>query len=109
MIGQARGSDPLLFPDRDLVRRALYLRSHNAAPANPLAAVFTPEREYPVSVTPRIIAPALRCAVLCVHLSLGFLPGDVSARCLCVASANALICTGVDTDITRLLGRWRSD
>ena len=40
---------------------------------------------------------------------MGFLPQDVSARCLRAAGANALLCGGVDTDVIRLLGRWRSD
>ena len=41
--------------------------------------------------------------------ALGFLPSDVSARCLRAAGANALLCAKVDTDVIRLLGRWRSD
>ena len=34
---------------------------------------------------------------------------SVSARYLRAAGANALLCGGVDTDVIRLLGRWRSD
>ena len=40
---------------------------------------------------------------------LGFLPEDVTARCLRASGANALLCAKVDTDVIRLLGRWRSD
>ncbi|EJK56667.1 hypothetical protein THAOC_23403 [Thalassiosira oceanica] len=41
--------------------------------------------------------------------SLGFLPEDVSARSLRAAGANALLFAKVDTDVIRLIGRWRSD
>ena len=51
----------------------------------------------------------IRNAVTFLGPSLGFLPSDVNARSLRAAGANALLCGGVDTDIIRLLGRWRSD
>lgn len=37
------------------------------------------------------------------------LPTDVSARSLRASGAMALLCKQVDTDLIRLLGRWRSD
>ena len=40
---------------------------------------------------------------------LGFLPQDISARCLQAAGATALLLARVDPDIIRLIGRWRSD
>ena len=41
--------------------------------------------------------------------NLGFLPKDVSARSLRAAGAMALLCSGIDTNIIWLIGRWRSD
>jgi hypothetical protein len=39
----------------------------------------------------------------------GFLPKDISARSLRAAGATALLCAQVDTNIIRLIGRWRLD
>ena len=41
--------------------------------------------------------------------SLEFLSSDVSACCLHVADANALLITNVDTDIICTIGRWKLD
>ena len=62
-----------------------------------------------VSVKPKDITSAIKLAVRFLGPAIGFLPSDVTARCLRAAGANALLCGGVDTDIIRLLGRWRSD
>ena len=40
---------------------------------------------------------------------LGFLPSDISARCLCESGAMALLLGQIDTDIIGLVGRLRSD
>jgi hypothetical protein len=61
-------------------------------------------------VTPTQITTALRSGVLLFDpAELGFLPADISARSLRAAGAMALLCANVDTDIIRLIGRWRSD
>ena len=51
----------------------------------------------------------LKGAVSLSGENLGFLPKDVSARSLRAAGAMALLCSGIDTDIIRLIGQWRSD
>jgi hypothetical protein len=60
-------------------------------------------------VTPTDITASLRTAVIALGPGLGFQPSDISARCLRAAGAMALLCAQVDTDVIRLLGRWRSD
>ena len=107
VIGLSHSGDPLLSPPRILARRIVHLRHHNAAHTTPLARAFTPRGPQPV--TPSLITETLRHAVIYLGHSLGFLPDDISARCLRAAGANALLCANVDTDIIRLLGRWRSD
>jgi hypothetical protein len=63
-----------------------------------------------VTVSPADITAALRTAVYALGpTTLGFKPSDITARCLRAAGAMALLCARVDTDIIRLLGRWRSD
>ena len=61
------------------------------------------------NVTPTMITKVLKGAVSLSGKNLGFLPKDVSARSLRAAVAMALLCSGIDTDIIRLIGRWRSD
>ena len=61
------------------------------------------------NVTPTKITKVLKGVVSLSRENLGFLPKDVSARSLRVSGAMALLCSGIDTDIIRLIDRWRSD
>ena len=108
VIGLGRSGNPNLCPVKALVRRVLHLRQSRAAPNSPLARVHNGNRW--VKITPSAISRTLQEAVKYLSpASLGFLPTDVSARCLRAAGANALLCAKVDTDVIRLLGRWRLD
>jgi hypothetical protein len=60
-------------------------------------------------VSPAHITIALRASATILGPSLGFLPSDINARSLRAAGAMALLCAHVDSDVIRLLGRWRSD
>jgi hypothetical protein len=61
-------------------------------------------------VTSSDITTTLRTSVAIIGAaSLGFEPGEVSARSLRASGAMALLCARVDSDTIRLLGRWRSD
>ena len=107
VIGLGHSGDRLLSPPRILARRVIHLRSNNAPQDCPLARVYTAEGRK--SITPSLITTSLRQAVTFLGPSLGFLPSDVTARCLRAAGANALLIANVDSDVIRLLGRWRSD
>ena len=107
VIGLTASGDPLVCPVRAILRRFRYLTSHEATPQTPLAALFDDTAR---GVTPKMITDTIRTAVSALGPeNLGFLPKDVSARCLRAAGANALLLSGVDPDIIRLIGRWRSD
>jgi hypothetical protein len=108
VIGLSPSGDRLLCPNRAIARRVLHLHHHHAPMDTPLHAYYLP-RGQQGSVTPTDITSNLRLAVRFLGPALGFLPEDVTARCLRAAGANALLCAGVDTDVIRLLGRWRSD
>lgn len=105
VIGQASTGDSFVCPVKSLVRRILYLRSHNAPPTTPLSRVFNT----PARVTPSVLTATLRDCVQYLGPDLGFLPSEVSARSLRAAGATALLLARVDTDVIRLIGRWRSD
>jgi hypothetical protein len=108
VVGHAPSGAIDLCPVRAIARRVLHLRMHNAPPSTPLAHVYD-EQNSIVPIKPKHITDAIRLSVTYLGPSLGFLPSDVTARCLRAAGANALLCGGVDTDVIRLLGRWRSD
>ena len=105
VIGLACSGDPYLCPVQAIIRRVLYLRQHTAAPNTPLARVFHTTN----IVTAPLLTTCIRDAVAHLGPSLGFLPSDVSARCLRAAGATALLLAKVDPDVIRLIGRWRSD
>jgi len=105
VIGQASTGDSFGCPVKSLVRRILYLRSHNVPPTTPLSRVFNT----PARVTPSVLTATLRDCVQYLGPDLGFLPSEVSARSLQAAGATALLLARVDTDVIRLIGRWRSD
>ena len=105
VIGLACSGDPTLCPVQALIRRILYLRANNAPINTPLARVFTTSS----TVTSAYLTTILRSAVAALGPDLGFLPQDISARCLRAAGATALLLARVDPDVIRLIGRWRSD
>ena len=106
VIGLGRSGDPILCPVMALSRRLQHLLEHQAPPTTPLATYYTPAA---TPVTPTMITTALRTSTTALGPTLGFLPSDISARSLRAAGAMALLCAQVDTDVIRLLGRWRSD
>jgi hypothetical protein len=103
------GVTPEYFcPVKALQRRVRHLRHHSAPPTTPIASYYQDGRWHRIS--PSMITDALRATVAtCDSAQLGFLHSDVSARSLRAAGAMALLCAEVDTDIIRLIGRWRSD
>ena len=58
---------------------------------------------------PKITAHLKTTVKLFAGNPLGFTYHDVSARSLRAAGAMALLYSGVDHDIIKLIGRWRSD
>ena len=106
-IGHGRTRDPHLGPVQALGRRILHLRQHNAPPDTPLHAVYCNGRW--TNVRSRHITDALRLAAIACFPTTGISPDDISARSLRAGGAMALLCARVDSDIIRLVGRWRSD
>jgi len=90
-----------------VIRRVLYLRQNGALPTTPLAHVYNSTD----LVTAAAITTCIRNAVTELGPTLGFLSHEVSARCLHLqaAGATSLLLAQVDTDIIRLIGRWKSD
>ena len=108
VIGLGRSGNPTLCPVLAAVRRVKHLRAYGAHPETPLAVYFNNNAWH--KVTPTDITTLLRTATITLGpANLGFNPADITARCLRAAGAMALLCAHVDSDLIRLLGRWRSD
>ena len=108
VIKLGRSGDPFCCPTLAIARRVIHLRSNNAPSNTPLARAFLASGTTK-SVTPAVITYHLRAAVRFLGSGLGFTPAEVSARSLRAGGAMALLVAKVDTDVIRLLGRWRSD
>ena len=106
-IGHGPTRDSYIGPLQALYRRVAHLRAHNAPPDTPLYSVFVNGSITPIRSLH--ITAALRLAAVALYDSTGISPSDISARGLRAGGAMSLLCARVDTDIIRLVGRWRSD
>jgi hypothetical protein len=108
VVGHAKSGHTTTCPVLALIRRCLHLRSHDTAPTTPLCTVFLPS--HPATfITPSLLTAHLRRSATILFSSLGFAPLDVSARSLRAGGAMALLCAQVDSNVIKLIGRWRSD
>ena len=113
-IGPARNGDPYICPILALIRRITHLGANIASHNTPIDRVShhpnsQSQSQSKSKFTPAIITKQLFQAIQFLGPDLGFLPLDVSDRPLRVAGATALLVARADTDIIRLLGRWRSN
>lgn len=109
VIGLARSGSPVWCPVSAVVRRVLYLRPLLAPPTTPLYSYLSPTSQAWCAVTSAHLTTHLRAAAHAMGAPFGILPADISARSLRSSGAMALLCSKLDTDQIRLLGRWRSD
>ena len=79
----------------------------------PLYAYFVPatskKKASWANVTTRQLTIVLRLAAARCQDQTGIPPKLINARSLRAGGATALLCAGVGKDITKILGRWRSD
>ena len=106
-IGHCRSHDATACPVLALARRVLHLRAHHAPADAPLYNVHTAARFTPIRSN--AITQVLRIAAVATAACLNINPSCISARSLRSEGAMALLCAGIDSDIIRLVGRWRSD
>ncbi|MFN9979934.1 MAG: hypothetical protein ACK53Y_08485, partial [bacterium] len=106
LIGLGRSGHPTWCPVKTLINRIQHLRQHNAPPTTPLYSYFDGSWR---RIDTTILTHYLRLAVTTLGHQYGISAPDVSIRSLRSSGAMALLCAKVDTDMIRLLGRWRSD
>ncbi|WP_317201512.1 hypothetical protein [Janthinobacterium sp.] len=108
IVGHARSGHSTTCPVAALIRRTLHLRAHNASPTTTLCTVYALSSTSTTYVTSTILTATLRSALAALP-DLGILPRHISARALRAGGAMALLCGQVDSNIIKLVGRWRSD
>jgi hypothetical protein len=106
LVGLGRSGHPTWCPVLALINRVKHLRSHRAPPTLPLYSYYQFQWH---SITTTTLTTYLRYTVTAMGAHFGIAPSDISIRSLRSSGAMALLCAKVDTDVIRLLGRWRSD
>lgn len=100
-------SHPRLCPVKALSRICAHLRSHGAPPGTPIYTCYTSAGIAVIS--PRHIKRALRRSAQSLLPTTGIDPRLLTSRSLRPGGATALLCSGVDSNIIQLVGRWKSD
>ena len=106
-VAQCPLGHTLLCPICALARRILHLCQHGAPPASPLHAYYPQSGIAPIQCSAQSISMLLRRTVTLLHPDLN--PRNYAASNLCATGATALLLTGVDFNLIRLLGCWQSD
>ena len=105
-LAHGRSGHAVACPTAALVRRVLYLRLNQATLDTPICSVRRHQAWVPV--TSQALTAVLRTSAAALpHLHLR--PADVTGRSLRAGGAMAMLCGQVDSDVIRLIGRWRSD
>ena len=105
-------------PIKSLARRVHHLVTHGAAPATPIFCyAATPAQQIKQMkkfryVSARDISTAVKDTAEQIglfHAEIGYVRSDVSSHSLRAGGAMAMHLAGVDTNIIRKQGRWKSD
>jgi hypothetical protein len=107
LVGLRRSGHPTLCPVVAVVNRLIHLRLHRAPPTTFLYQHYDGVKWAAIDAS--ALTATLRQAAHATGGPYGIVPADISARSLRSSGAMALLCAAVDTDVIRLLGRWRSD
>ena len=94
-------------PTKALARRIIHVRSIGGSPNTPLCSIARHANGW-VVVTSSLLTNLLRSATV-LEPDSGVIPEKVQTRSLRAGGAMALLCAQVDSDMIKLVGRWRSD
>ncbi|KAL7572412.1 hypothetical protein ACA910_006592 [Epithemia clementina (nom. ined.)] len=108
VIAHAHSGHPTACPTLALSRRIDHMRMLGFTGDDPLCSFLPPNSHNPHYVNSTMITALLRTAAL-AHPQLGISPDKLQARSLRAGGTMALLCGRVDTDVIRLVGRWRLD
>jgi len=106
-IGHGRTRHAIIGPVKCLARRVQHLRMHHAPSLTPLHTVYT--NSGVLHVRSIDLTRTIRQSAQALFPITGIDPRELSSRSTRPGGAMALLCARVDSDIIRLVGRWRSD
>lgn len=106
LVGLGRTNHPIYCPVQALVTRVRHFRLHHAAMTTPLYSYI--DRTWK-QIDTFVLTTHLRIAVMAMGDHYGITTSEISIRSLRSSGAMALLCSKVDSDTIRLLGRRRSD
>ena len=107
-ISHSRTDNPDLCPCVCLYRITEHLRAHNADHDTPICTYWDGDGKRQRATSP-LITNALRHSAADLESLTGIPPKLLSARSLRPGGATALLCANIDSDVIKLLGRWKSD
>lgn len=107
-INQGSTTHEVLCPTKTVARRVRHLRENGAPKETPLYTYFDETGSHG-QVYSQHLTTALRKAAEDTFSELGIAPEDISARSLRPGGATAMLCARIDTNIIRIVGRWKSD
>ena len=108
-ISQGCTGDPWTCPVQAVIRRILHIRDMDLPDDTPLCA-YADERFRLKFVSSHDLTKLIRDIVRFMGPeALGLEPDDVSSRSLRAGGATAMLCAGIDPNVTQLVGRWKSD
>jgi hypothetical protein len=93
-------------PVKALLNRVHHMRTHHAPLSTPLYSYY--DRTWK-RIDTTTLTTHLRRTVIVMGIDYGIKPSEISVCSLRSSGAMSLLCARVDTDMIRLLGRWRSD
>lgn len=106
-IGQGRSGDPWLCAVTSLARRIIHLRRNRAPRDTPIYTYYNASGQA-ARVSSATITQVLRRSARLLGLSEDEV-SNIHARALRATGASALLHAQIDSDLIRLLGRWKSD
>ncbi len=107
IIGLGCSGDPSFCPVQATINRIKHLRQAQAPTDTPLYQYHLNGQW--CSMPTSTLTTTLRHTIDILGPQFSITSSDISVRSLRSSGAMALLCTNVDTDRIRLLGRWRSD
>jgi hypothetical protein len=107
-VGQGRSGDPFLCPVRSTARRIIHLRRNQAPDDAPIFLYYPQFRANPQRVASSTITELLRRSARLLNFPEEAV-NDIHARSLRATGASALLTAQIDSNLIRLLGRWKSD
>jgi hypothetical protein len=106
-IGHSRSGHPFACPVIALIGRLLHFRERHAPNDTPLCTYYLDATTTTTLNNKHLAALLSTSATALPHLN--YLSTDISPRSLRSGGAMALLCGNIDTDVIKLVGRWKSD